>query len=257
MSQNAQTPRCRPATVKHDRRKRLVLACLHFICAAVPAVSQTFPARELWTRLTVRKAFAEKWEVVADVNHRRQNDYLQGGNNPLRFVQSQIARLTANYTTTKNFTWQASPFAYIETYQLGFTDSQQNEVTTVRRREIRLTGGGAKLVKINKSELRFRLLHEWRAFDNGSRQLRSRAELRVQHPLCQGKEGRRLSLFTFNEVFYNISRPAYDQNRTFLGLVYRTGHLLEYQAGYQFIHQRQKPSTFLRSNLLLYVTLRL
>ena len=238
-------------------KKCLFLACLHFFCAATPAVSQTLSGREIWTRLTVRKAFTKKWEVVADANYRRQNNYLQGGGNPLRFVQGQIVRITANYTTTKDFTWQVSPFAYIEAYRLNFTDGQQHEVAAVKRQEVRLTGGISKLVRANKLEVRPRLLYEWRAFSNGSRQSRGRIELRVQYPLHQGKAKRQLNLLAFNEAFYNISQAAYDQNRTFLGLVYRTGRLLDYQAGYQFIHQKQDPNTFLRSNLLLYVTLRL
>ncbi len=235
----------------------LFLACFCFFCAATPTVSQTISGREIWTRLIVRKAFAKKWEVVADANYRRQNNHLQGGSNPLRFVQGQIMRITANYTTTKDFTWQVSPFAYIEAYRLEFKDVQQQEVAAVKRQEVRLTGGISKLLRANKLELRPRLLYEWRAFNNGSRQSRARVELRVQYPLHQGKAKRQLNLFAFNEVFYNISQSVYDQNRTFLGLVYRTGHVFDYQAGYQFIHQKQNPNTLLRSNLLLYVTLRL
>lgn len=240
-------------------KKHLFFLAIRF-CLTIPAVSQTYSAYEIWTRLTVRKALSKKWEIVADANYRRQNDYLRNGGSPLCFQQAHLLRLTANYTTTKAFTFQFSPFTYNVAYQLNFADAQQNEVVAVKRQEFRLTAGAHKQLKINRLEFRPRLLYEWRTFNSGNCQLRGRFELRGQYLLHEGKEKRQLHLMAFNEIFYNITKiasPAYDQNRSFIGVFYRTGKLFDYQTGYQFIYQKQGQTTLLRSNLLFYVTLRL
>jgi Protein of unknown function (DUF2490) len=240
-------------------KKNLFFIAIHF-CLTIPAASQTYSAHEIWTRLTVRKALSKKWELVADANYRRQNDYLQNGGSPFRFQQAHLLRVTAHYTTTKQFAFQFSPFAYVETYRLSFADAQRSEVLAVKRSEFRLTGGMSKQFTIRRLELRPRLLYEWRAFDGGDRQSRGRFEIRGQYLLRKGKEKRQLRLLAFNEIFYQITQPGspvYDQNRSFLGVLYQTGKLFDYQAGYQFIHQKQGQVTLLRSNVLLYVTLRL
>lgn len=208
----------------------------------------------------LRKNINPHWEVVADFNYRFQNDYLRGGTNPFVFQQSNLHRLMINYRTSNDFLFQFSPFLYGEVFRLRFSNAQQTEVNPVRQREIRFTAGVQKLLRFRQLQFRPRLWYEQRQFLEVNPQSRFRFQLLFQYPVFKGGGEKNLALLAFNEIFYTVTQPkspTFDQNRSFLGFYYQSGKVMEYQFGYQFIHQRQTQAILNRSNLLAYVILRL
>ncbi len=220
--------------------------------------AQTFDTYQIWTRVMVRKQI-HKWDFSADFNYRRQNNYLMYSFNPLAFPQTTLLRATVGYQAGHNLTLLLVPFLYADHYRLRYNPVQSTEVEAVSQREFRWAGGIQKMFKINKLQLKPRFIVEYRYFPESTSRLRERLQVLAQYPVWERAE-RKLYALAFDELFYTSTATdnvVYEQNRSFLGIYYQTGKLLEYQIGYQYTYQKQAQTIFHQSAALVYVIFRL
>jgi Protein of unknown function (DUF2490) len=204
-----------------------------------------------WNRFALQKKFNDRWEIMADIQIRRQNDFTSPSINPwaVKFVDAY--RITTTYRV-KNFAFSFAPFLFHNS-PLYAKISDFNRPDRLEIRPAIFTEWTKKLSE--KWVFRSRLGYEYRIFrrdDDSWGNEQSRMRLRVQLRYSWDKKN---TIFLGDEPLYNLppNLPAnsFNQNQTVFAYNHVFNSHFTFEIGYLRNHiQRASLVEFDEENAL-------
>lgn len=190
---------------------------------------------ELWSRITLTHAAGKHWQLWADVQYRRQANYLIDSHNLLDRPLAYTGRVFVGYKLPHKTMIFISPAAIFESIKL-----QNNGDTLAYETEYRTTIGAWHNHSFGKFDSRIRLSNESRFFlTTDTRQQRQRLLLQTNRPLHTFGEKSALNLVLSDEVFTHLNPGGdfgFDHNRAIAALQF-TRNKHDLTTGYQWHHQ--------------------
>ncbi len=200
-----------------------------------------------WSRITVAKVLAKKWELSGEYQHRRQN-YEPQTDNLLKYPLLHSIRLRARYALTEQFTITLLPFTYF--YATPLLGSEK-DLLRKPDKELRFAMQAELRQKVGKFEVFNRLGIEKRFIkrppDSLYRQInRIRTRLLVEMPVVNKQTNTEiLRPYTSGEIFLNAGKTVFPtqifEHVRFIGGIRLPVHPhLRVDAGYQYSYRLRR-----------------
>lgn len=204
-----------------------------------------------WNRFAFQKKLSERWEMMADVHIRRQNDFNSANINPLAVKFVDAYRITMTYRV-KDFTFSFAPFLFHNS-PLYAKSSDLDRPDRLEIRPAVFTEWTKKLTE--KWVFRSRLGYEYRIFrrnDNSWGNEQSRIRLRLQLRYSWDKKN---TVFFGNEPLYNLppNLPpnSFNQNQMIFAYNHVFSPHFTFEVGYLWNHiQRASLTEFDEENAI-------
>ncbi|MDO1448148.1 DUF2490 domain-containing protein [Rhodocytophaga aerolata] len=194
-----------------------------------------------WSRLTVSKLYAKKWEFAAEYQHRRQT-YREDDLNLMQAPLLHSFRVRARYTVSDALTFAVIPFTYFYASPL-----LGNERDYMRKpdKEYRFAGQAEFRQKIGKTEVLNRYGYESRFIKRPPDSLfryigRIRVRLLLEHPFFSKTDKKEtFRPYASGEVFLNTGAAVeptriFEHTRLMTGIRFPISAFLRVDAGYQY-----------------------
>jgi hypothetical protein len=205
---------------------------------------------EFWSKLNVIKEVNKHWSLGADLQYRRQSNYLSEDKNIFQYNLENSIRLWIYYKLPVKWELISSPIAYFKDITLKNKDgvlSNNYELRTMLGASKRYEPGHLKNINRVLYELSFLnynssgmiLRHRYRLFNS------------FHYPIKRFNEKYSLNYYFFNEVFYRTEKgiSSFDQDHLFNGLQWKWKES-DINIGYQYTYQKSLTNTFMRKNQL-------
>lgn len=206
----------------------------------------------VWFRTTLSIEVAKKFNIDAEMQHRRQNGW--GNRNPFSNNLTTSGRIWLYYKYNPNVQFGFSPFAIFSQQPIIH---QESDVRKPSGNEYRMAGSiDLQQKMIAKFFAIYRPGIEWRIFEaNPKHVLRIRNRFGVRYDV-----NNKLSLLLFDEVLLNANalktRNAFDHNRVVFNTIYKPIPSVRIEVGYMLATrpQRDEQHYFSESNFILNLT---
>jgi hypothetical protein len=217
----------------------LIFGCQNLLAQGQAPVDYTHLT--YWSRLTVAKTYAKKWEVAAEYQHRRQN-YREHHLNPMEAPLLHSIRFRARYVVSDGFIVTLLPFTYFYASPLLGNDKDYHRKPD---KEIRFAALAEFRQKIGTVEVMNRYGYENRFIKRLPDSLyrstgRFRTRLLLERPfLSKVDQKERFRSYTSCELFLNTGKDIiptriFDQIRLLAGVRVPLNPHLRVDTGYQY-----------------------
>lgn len=206
---------------------------------------------EFWAKVYVSEKINPHWTIGADVQHRRQADYVRHEKNIFHYTLSNIARLWAFYKLDNNWTVVTSPLGYfynenIDKYSGALSCSS----------DLRSMAGISKTYFPGKISNNNRFLYEVDLLDFNSKyssSIRHRYRLlnSLSWPVKKINNNQSFSYNFFNEIFYKTESgsSSFDQDHIYNGFQWKIKSSA-FNIGYQYTYEKSD-NYFVKKNQFL------
>src|ERR1017187_3070572 len=205
---------------------------------------------EFWSKLNITKEVNKHWALAADLQYRRQSNYLSGDKNIFQYNLENSIRLWIYYKLPHRWDLISSPIAYFKDITLKNKDGVLSNGY-----ELRTMLGASKSYELGQLKNINRVLYElsFLNYNTPGMILRHRYRLfnSFDYPIKRFKEPHSCNGYLDNEVFYRTEKgiSSFDQEHLFNGKQWESKET-DIKIGYHYTYQKSMTNTFMRKNQL-------